>query len=240
MTSSALYNDILAYCNTNMNEANIIKYQRYFKEKHDAYGLSSPQVYDKVAELRKNNLTLDIVTETFSEKLIFGKYEEIMFGILLVSAFPKQWKPETFETLAGLFSKGIYNWAHADTLAMNILPDFILKKIVPFEMLESWKFSPYKFQRRCVPVSCIKLIKKQKQVKPYLEFIQPLMTDTEREVHQGLGWFLREAWKIQPEITEAFLLEWKDVSARLIFQYACEKMTVEAKQKFKAIKKTKS
>jgi hypothetical protein len=53
-------------------------------------------------------------------------------------------------------------------------------------------------------------------------------------VHQGPGWFLREAWKVQPRPVERFLRCWKDTAARLIFQYATEKMTPAQKQRFRA------
>ncbi len=43
-------------------------------------------------------------------------------------------------------------------------------------------------------------------------------------VHQGIGWFLREAWKIDAQTTEKLLLKYKNTGARLINQYACEKM----------------
>jgi 3-methyladenine DNA glycosylase AlkD len=59
------------------------------------------------------------------------------------------------------------------------------------------------------------------------------MLDKEREVHQGMGWFLREAWKKKPEVTEQFLFKWKDKSPRLIIQYATEKMQQEEKLKFR-------
>jgi len=45
--------------------------------------------------------------------------------------------------------------------------------------------------------------------------------------------FLREAWKIKPQETETFLLKWKNTGARLIFQYACEKMTKVQKLKYR-------
>ncbi len=239
MTSTELYNDLLAYCQANVNEVNVLKYQRYFKDKFDAYGLDMQQMNDKTTELLKKGLMLDEVIDSLSEKLIYGKYEEVSFGILFISKLSKQWNTATFDAISALFSKGIHNWAHADFLGMNMLPDLIIKGIVKPENFQSWLLSPYKFQRRCVPVSFIKIIKKEKEVDYYLDFIRPLMTDKEREVHQGVGWFLREAWKIQPEKTEKFLLEWKNVSARLIFQYACEKMTPEGKMKFKAVKNTK-
>jgi hypothetical protein len=54
-----------------------------------------------------------------------------------------------------------------------------------------------------------------------------------REVHQGLGWFLSEAWKIDPAPVEEFLLKYKNSAARLIFQYATEKMTPEGKVRFR-------
>ncbi len=68
-------------------------------------------------------------------------------------------------------------------------------------------------------------------------FIECLITDPEREVHQETGWFLREAWKRNPAITEDFLMKWKDTAPRLIIQYATEKMPREHKLKFKKLKK---
>ena len=55
------------------------------------------------------------------------------------------------------------------------------------------------------------------------------MTDPEREVHQGAGWFLRQALGKNKEETEKFMLKWNEKSPRLIFQYACEKMSPEEK-----------
>jgi 3-methyladenine DNA glycosylase AlkD len=69
--------------------------------------------------------------------------------------------------------------------------------------------------------------------KKLLALIQPLMSDKERVVHQGAGWFLREAWKRQPKPVEDFLFRHKDTAARLIFQYATEKMTPEQKSRYR-------
>jgi 3-methyladenine DNA glycosylase AlkD len=92
----------------------------------------------------------------------------------------------------------------------------------------------------------INLVKCGRPVEPLLEFVTPLMMDEERVVHQGVGWFLREAWKRQPEPVERLLFEWKDRAARLIFQYATEKMSAQQKERFrrapakgKAVKRTR-
>jgi 3-methyladenine DNA glycosylase AlkD len=107
---------------------------------------------------------------------------------------------------------------------------------VPLEAFGQWRESPHKFQRRAVPVSMLPLLKKEKDFGPLLDFLRPLMMDGEKVVRQGLGWFLREAWKKQPVPVEAFLLEWKDTAPRLIFQYATEKMTPENKARFRRAK----
>ena len=84
-----------------------------------------------------------------------------------------------------------------------------------------------------MPVTLIKGLKMDIPHATLLEFIDPLMMDGEKVVHQGLGWFLRETWKKSPEIVEDFLFKWKDQCARLIIQYATEKMTKEEKAVFK-------
>ena len=57
--------------------------------------------------------------------------------------------------------------------------------------------------------------------------------DPEKEAPQSPGWFLREAWKLQPAPIEAFLLKYKDTAPRTIYQYACEKMSKDQKQLYK-------
>jgi len=79
-------------------------------------------------------------------------------------------------------------------------------------------------------------LKRSEDFLPFFKFLEPLMIDPDREVHQGVGWFLREAWEKQGEPTELFLLRWKDLSPRLIYQYACEKMIKEEKIRFKRTK----
>jgi 3-methyladenine DNA glycosylase AlkD len=234
MTSTELIQEIRAYCIANANDEQLKKSQRFFKEEFVGYGLSAPQLHGKVKELLKEcAINLATVVEAMPELMASGKYEEISFGLLLLNGVWKQYTPATFETIASWFPFSINNWAHADTLGMFILPKFLEKKIIAPEDFTSWLNSPYKFQRRCVPVTLIKHIKKTRNVMPDILFVEQLMNDPEREVHQGMGWFLREAWKISPSKAELFLLKYKETAPRLIIQYACEKMTTENKLRFK-------
>ena len=47
----------------------------------------------------------------------------------------------------------------------------------------------------------IELLKTTTDYANLFAFIEPLMLDSERMVHQGLGWFLREAWKLKKKET---------------------------------------
>jgi 3-methyladenine DNA glycosylase AlkD len=237
MTKTELIREIRSYCQANASEEQLQKSQRFFKEEFVGYGLTAPQVHNKVKDLLNGGeITLPTVLEAMPILMESLKYEEISFGLLLLNGLWKQYTPETFQSIAQWFSFSITNWAHADTLGMFILPKFLEKKIVQPEDFAPWLNSPYKFQRRCVPVTLIKHIKKTKEVMPSIQFVEKLMSDPEREVHQGMGWFLREAWKISPSEVEPFLLKYKETAPRLIIQYACEKMTAENKLRFRKSK----
>jgi 3-methyladenine DNA glycosylase AlkD len=234
MTTNELVQEIRTYCLTHASEEQLQKSQHFFKEEFVGYGLTAPQVHNKVKEMLKSGeIDLSTILRATPKLMESRKYEEISFGLLLLNGLWKQFTPETFQTIEEWFSFSINNWAHADTLGMFILPRFLDKKIVAPDDFAPWLDSPYKFQRRCVPVTLIKHVKKTKDVRPSIQFVEKLMTDPEREVHQGMGWFLRETWKINPTETETFLLKYKETAPRLIIQYACEKMTAENKQRFK-------
>jgi 3-methyladenine DNA glycosylase AlkD len=234
MTAHQLTGTIRAYCLQNASEANVIKYSYYFKSGYDAYGLSQPTLNAGAKDMLKlPGIDLNIVLEAAPELIKSGKYEETGLALLLVRGLSRQYTRDTFDTIAGWYEIGIRNWAHADTLGMAILPLFLKKDIVNMDDFRDWLKSEYKFKRRSVPVTLIKSLKTNKDYPILFRFLESLMEDPEREVHQGMGWFLREAWKKDAPATETFLLKWKNTAPRLIIQYATEKMTAEQKLKFK-------
>jgi 3-methyladenine DNA glycosylase AlkD len=148
----------------------------------------------------------------------------------------KDFSRETFKDLTIWFETGITNWGHCDVISGDLIFILLSRKLITYNDLKPWLKAKNKYQRRAVPVSLIKLLKTTTDFNKFFEFIEPLMTDPEREVHQGVGWFLREAWKLNNNETEKFLMKWKEISPRLIYQYACEKMTAEVKGRFKRSK----
>lgn len=238
MKPEHLYESLLNYCQTHANPELVKKYSRYFKEGvYDAWGLSQALMDIKKAELKKSGeITVDLVFETAPLLMKSGKYEETSFALILITLVKEKLIKSDFNRLNSWFETGITNWAHADYFGMFFLPEIMKQGLIDIHDFSGWITSPHKFQRRCVSVTFIKLLKSDISFQKLFTFVEPLMLDPEREVHQGMGWFLREAWKIKPEETEAFLLKWKDIAPRLIFQYACEKMKPEQKARFKRVK----
>jgi 3-methyladenine DNA glycosylase AlkD len=237
MTTTELVHEIRSFCMANADEERVRTSQRFFKEEFVGYGLTAPQIYSKTKEmLKRGDFNLTTVLEAAPILMSSSMFEEIAMNLLLLDGLWKQFTPETFQTINSWFSISITNWAHADTLGMLILPKFLDKKILEMSNFSAWLDSPFKFQLRCVPVTLIKHMKKTRQVMPSILFVEKLMADPERVVHQGMGWFLREAWKINSSEVEPFLEKYKDTAPRLIIQYACEKMTAENKLRFKRVR----
>ena len=234
MNSQELCTEIRAFSRQHADPAIVKKYARYFKEGYDAYGLSTDLFRAKVKELlASGTITMEIVIEASYDLIASEKYEEPGFAIQLLKGFSKQFTKDTFEVIERWFSIGIRNWAHTDGLCSELLSPMLQKEIIRMKDFSAWRKSKFRFQRRAVPVALITSAKKCSDIAPYLKFINPMMMDPERVVHQGLGWFLRECWKVYPEPVEDFLMKWKEDAARLIFQYATEKMTKEYRLKFR-------
>jgi 3-methyladenine DNA glycosylase AlkD len=238
MKAIELYEDIRKYCKANADEAIVKKYSRFFKEGYDAYGLTREKLEEKVGSIltdKKVNLRLVLSTSRLLVKS--GKYEETSFAILLLNEFSDQFTAGTFKAVEKWFEIGIINWGHTDVICGMIFAEFFERKIITLDAFADWRTAKNKYQQRAVPVAMIEILKDTANYKSLFEFIEPLMMDEERMIRQGLGWFLREAWKTRKKETEEFLLKWKNEAPRLIYQYATEKMTAEEKKRFKKEKK---
>jgi 3-methyladenine DNA glycosylase AlkD len=237
MTPDEIFNQIHEFGMANENIAIIEKYKRYFKEGYDAYGLNREQVESLVSGiLAMPGTTLESIQETTLHLVKSPKYEMTVIAIRLILSYQKTWTPSAFTTIEKWFSIGITNWAQTDYICGELMNLFFKKKLTDLRSLSGWRTAANKFQRRAAVVALIKPMKLSSDFKPWFDFIEPMMHDPAREVHQGLGWFLRETWKKQPGITEEFLLKYKDTAPRLIFQYATEKMTAEGKERFRRTK----
>ena len=240
MKAAELCEDIRSYCQANADKAIVKKYSKFFTEGYDAYGLTRQKYEDKV-ELILDDKRVNMKLVLAASKLLLksGKYEETSFAIRLLKEFSEQFTTDTFKAIEKWFQIGIINWGHTDVLCGHLISKFFERDLIILDDLSDWRIAKNKYQRRAVPVAMLDLLKTTKNYKPLFTFIEPLMMDDKKKVQQGLGWFLREAWKIKRKETESFLLKWKNKAGRTIFQYATEKMTAEEKKRFRRDKTKK-
>lgn len=239
---SDIAKEIRAFCEKNKDVGVAKKNEGFFKEGYDAYGISR-EVFERQQNIffinYKNQLGLEDFFDLADLLFASGKYEEASFAISFIKKLKKTFTVGAFERIGRWFEAGVRNWAHTDVICSELISYFIAENIILLKDFSLWRESSSKWKRRAVPVALLTMLKKTDDCGEMLYFIRPMMLDGERAVQQGLGWFLREAWKKQPRIVEAFLLEWKEVAPRLIFQYATEKMTREQKEKFRRSQKIK-
>jgi 3-methyladenine DNA glycosylase AlkD len=240
---SAALADIRAFCQAHADPVQADRYRRFFTEGYDPYGVGK-EVFEanRLAfyERYKDQLSLKGFLDLGDQLFRSGKYEEGSFAIVSVVPQVKQMDAEAVQRIGGWLECGVRNWAHTDVICGEILGPCLKNGQVALEDLTAWRQSPGKWKRRAVPVSLLALLREPARIPALLDFIHPLMLDPEKVVHQGLGWFLREAWKKSSEPVEAFLLEWKETAPRVIFQYATEKMTAEQKTRFRRSKRARS
>lgn len=215
------------------------KYTRYFREGYDAWGIDQKTIETQRSlwyDQWKSDLSREQLFTLGDQLMISGKYEESILAIWILIKLQKESGDGIFEKAGEWLENNISNWAQADYLSGEVISIQLIKDTSLLKDLEKWKNSGSKWRQRSIPVSLIKVMKKGYDPEKLLKIINPLMNDKIREVHQGLGWFLREAWKKHQELTEKFLLNWKNTCARLIIQYATEKMDKAQKENYKRIK----
>jgi 3-methyladenine DNA glycosylase AlkD len=235
---STLAAEIRAYCAAHADAKLAGKWARYFTEGYDAWGLldkNDPFWNQKQQEWLERYRKIGLRGFLKLGELLFasGKYEEGGLAIRFVKQLRDQFDAKSAGLLGKWFEAGIGNWAHTDVLCGEVIAPLLASGRVEPQALIPWRKSPHKFQRRAVPVALLGLLNTDIPLELLLEFVRPMMMDGERVVQQGLGWFLREAWKKQAQPVEAFLLEWKDTAPRVIFQYATEKMPPAARLRFR-------
>jgi 3-methyladenine DNA glycosylase AlkD len=234
MNSKAVFEEIKSFCQANADPGIVKKYSRYFKEGYQGYGLGKGLLENKIEEiLGRDKPSIKELTEVAKLLVHENAYEMPSSAIYFFMKRKKEYSKDTFAALGNWFELGIENWAHSDAVCMELLKNHINKNLITPEDIAPWRFSERKYKRRASLVTMIYFMKNGLDPLKVIDFTDPLMMDTERVVHQGAGWLLRETWKKHPAVVEDFLLKWKDQSPRLIFQYATEKMTKEGKERFR-------
>lgn len=134
----------------------------------------------------------------------------------------------------------IDNWAHSDVLSK--IYSFLLEQqsdlILP--TLKKWNKSKNPWKQRTSVVSLIYYAspkRKAPPVKVILEMVEPLLKQKDKYVQKGIGWTLRESYKLYPKETFEFLNEHIKQLSSDAFSYATEKLAKETKDELKKMRR---
>jgi 3-methyladenine DNA glycosylase AlkD len=228
-----------AACREFADPALALKYARFFREGYDAYGVDhkNPRWVQRIEEWRSHWTPRGPAAVLELGRALFatGKYEHGAVAILLMKPLVERIGAGELPGLAAWLAL-VRNWGHCDVICGELIAPCIASGAIAPVKLKPWARSPDRFVRRAAPVSLLGALRRGPCAASLLPLLRPLMSDSERVVHQGMGWFLRELWKREPEPVEQFLSEWKDTAPRLIFQYATEKMDAAGKARFRRTK----
>lgn len=234
------FTEIRAFCESNANPEIVKKYAKFFTEGYDAYGIDNNTFIaqrDKWLAEWKDEMTIHDYLHLGSKLIATGKYEEAGFAISFMYSNDKELSVDMFDKLGLWLEEHVTNWGSTDVISGKLLAYFFINNMLEIEALNPWVNSKSIWKRRAIPVTLVEVVKTEISIERILSIIDPLMMDEAKKVQQGLGWLLRETWKVEPGKTEEFLLKWKDSCGRTIIQYATEKMTKEYRLKFRRNKK---
>ncbi len=215
----------------------VAKYSRYFKEGYIGYGIDQ-KVFENQRDTwfrEWDSFTIDDYLNLGDQLILSGKLEDISIAIAFISLKKEHYSMNVFNHMEK-WLESFTNWANTDVMCMLVLSYFVTEKIVKPENFIEWTTSQSKWTRRAVPVTFFEAVKAGEDPAQYFIIIESIMLDEEEDVQKGIGTFLRESWKKCPQITEEFLLKWKDSCGRKIIQYATEKMDKEYRKKFRRSK----
>ncbi len=209
------------------------KYARYFTEGYDAFGLEEAQLKELRQLIFQNfEPTVPELASLAYHFFATGKYEFGSLALILLKKHRPRYTRLVYDEIKRCLDDVVENWAHSDLIATKLTPVLLELDIATMEDFASWLSSPSKWTRRVAAVTML-YQRTRLSAQELLDFIQPLMCDTERAVQQGVGWFLRELWKLHPREVEDFLFTNKETAPRLIIQYATEKMNKDKKKRFR-------
>jgi len=131
---------------------------------------------------------------------------------------------------------GIENWAESDLLSSLIAKVRELDTDTVMPVLYQWNMSKQFWLRRQSLVSLF-YYQRQRKVQPLADdvfaLLQPLLTDREHYVQKGVGWTLREAVQVYPQLTLAFIDQHCEQLSATAFTTAMEKTPAAERELFK-------
>lgn len=214
----------LKFCFDREDPVRAVRNMRNFNEGYDAFGIEDEEIKvlrDRILE--EFDLKVEELADLGTVLLKTGKYELGTLAIMMLKKNRPRLTEDIRDQVKYWLDELIENWAHADFLAIKILPVFFELGLVDMETWRQWRDSESKWTRRASFVTFVWLRKAEK-AENILEFITPCLNEYDRNAQMGLSWLITDLWHKSSEQVEAYLLEHKKDINPYILKAVSDKM----------------
>lgn len=134
----------------------------------------------------------------------------------------------------------ISRWETSDQIAKVYaqLVEYDAQLILP--TYEKWNSSKNLWHRRQSIVGLLYYASSRQQYLPFetiIDLVKPLLDDKEHYVQRGVGWTLKEVWKVYPKEQEEFVVKYANKLSPIAYSAATEKWDKALRKKVKEIRK---
>ena len=189
-------------------------------------GILTPQIRS-IAKKYYQHIAFDEI-----DKLINHAVHEIRYCGLIILVY--QYQSANQEAIFNYYLKNLQavnNWDLVDYSAPYIIGDYLFNHPDKLSLLDNWAKSDNLWERRIAIVATFAFIK-HAEFAPTLSIGTLLLNDQEDLIHKALGWMLREIYKKDANICEAFLRENYAQLPRTTLRYAIERMQEDKRQRY--------
>lgn len=216
------------------------KFQRYFKDPVDYYGVDNGPFKEWKAGFHariQEHWKLPDALE-FCELMLEDKYMESRgTGYLAVGLFVEEAGPELLVKIKEWLEGFCGNWGLVDNLAPFVLSPFLQKYPELVDDVKGWTESPNQWVRRGAAVGLVSLVAEPRFRDAAYDVATRLQGDKEDLIHKAVGWLLREAGKVDAERLETYLLAQGKRTPRTTLRYAIEKFPKDDRKRIMAATK---
>ena len=174
------------------------------------------------------------VTEADISDLLFSPYHEIRLTALFMlnTRFLKSADQAEAKKWVDIYLSHIHcinNWDLVDSSAPIVLGTWLQNR--NRRILYQFARSKNLWKNRIAMLTTLAFIRK-KELDDLLKLAEIFIHHPHDLLHKATGWMLREGWKRNPQVIEAFLTKFASQMPRTMLRYSIEKMSPTKKKRF--------
>ena len=201
--------------------------KNYFKEEIETSGWRIPTVRalgkEYVRKFKAEKYDANKILDLTERLFMTARMEEVTLALEILRNYHNIYTPQLF-SIFDSWARFLTNWAHTDDFSTHHVGKLISMDKNLFKELLKWTKSDSRWIRRSSAVSLVPEARKGNMLNEVFRVASKLMKDNDDMVQKGVGWLLKEASKNHPLEVAAFLIKWKNKTARRVLCIACEKM----------------